>query len=116
MAMLLHYSRNSSCRHSYRHGTDAITGREGVDTLTGGSRSDTFIFTTGDTGITLETADTITDFSTGTDKIDIATVGNYVEADGAENANIAAFITMLTLHFTTSLHMQNTILTVKATR
>ena len=41
----------------------------------------------------METADTITDFSTGTDKIDIATVGNYVEADGAGNANIAAFIT-----------------------
>ena len=56
-------------------------------------RSDTFVFATGDTGITLDTADTITDFSTGTDKIDIATVGNYVEADGAGNANIAAFIT-----------------------
>ena len=39
------------------------------------------------------TADTITDFSTGTDKIDIATVGSYVEADGAGNADIAAFIT-----------------------
>ena len=67
--------------------------RGGADILTGGSRSDTFIFTTGDTGITLDTADTITDFSTGTDKIDIATVGNYVEADGVANANIAAFIT-----------------------
>ena len=41
----------------------------------------------------MDTADTITDFSTGTDKIDIATVGSYVEADGAGNANIAAFIT-----------------------
>ena len=72
-------------------GADTITGRGGADTLTGGSRSDTFIFSTGDTGITLETADTITDFETGTDKID-TTVGNYVEADGAGNANIAAFI------------------------
>ena len=74
-------------------GADTITGRAGADTLTGGSKSDTFVFSSGDTGITLDTADTITDFSTGTDKIDIATVGNYVEADGAGNANIAAFIT-----------------------
>ncbi len=74
-------------------GADTITGRAGADTLTGGSKSDTFVFSSGDTGITLDTADTITDFSTGTDKIDIATVGNYVEADGAANANIAAFIT-----------------------
>ena len=58
-----------------------------------GSKSDTFVFSSGDTGITLATADTITDFSTGTDKIDIATVGNYVEADGAGNADLAAFIT-----------------------
>ena len=74
-------------------GADTITGRAGADTLTGGSRSDTFVFSSGDTGITLDTADTITDFATGTDKIDITTVGNYVEADGAGNANIAAFIT-----------------------
>ena len=33
------------------------------------------------------------DFSTGTDKIDIATVGSYVEADGTSTANLAAFIT-----------------------
>jgi Ca2+-binding RTX toxin-like protein len=74
-------------------GSDTITGRGGADTLTGGSRSDTFIFTSGDTGITEATADTITDFSTGTDKIDIATVGSYVEADGSGNADLAAFIT-----------------------
>ena len=74
-------------------GADTITGRAGADTLTGGSRSDKFVFSSGDTGITEATADTITDFSTGTDKIDIATVGSYVEADGAGNANLAAFIT-----------------------
>ncbi len=73
-------------------GSDTITGRAGADTLTGGSKSDTFVFSSGDTGITLDTADTITDFSSGTDKIDISTVGNYVEADGAGNADIAAFI------------------------
>jgi len=74
-------------------GADIITGRAGADTLTGGSRSDKFVFSSGDTGITEATADTITDFSTGTDKIDIATVGSYVEADGAGNADLAAFIT-----------------------
>ena len=74
-------------------GADVITGRGGADTLTGGSKSDKFIFSTGDTGITEATADTITDFSTGTDKIDIATVGNYVEADGTSTADFAAFTT-----------------------
>ena len=74
-------------------GADVITGRGGADTLTGGSKSDKFVFATGDTGITEATADTITDFSTGTDKIDIATVGTYVEADGSGNADLAAFIT-----------------------
>ncbi len=74
-------------------GADTITGRGGADTLTGGSRSDKFVFATGDTGITEATADTITDFSTGTDKIDIATVGSYVEADGTGTGDLAAFIT-----------------------
>ena len=73
-------------------GADTITGRAGADTLTGGSKSDTFVFVTGDTGITEATADTITDFSTGTDKIDITTVGSYVEADGTSTADLAAFI------------------------
>ena len=74
-------------------GADTITGRAGADTLTGGSKSDTFVFSSGDTGITEATADTITDFSTGTDKIDIATLGSYVEADGTATADLAAFIT-----------------------
>ena len=74
-------------------GADVITGRGGADTLTGGSKSDRFVFESGDTGITEATADTITDFSTGTDKIDIASVGSYVEADGSGNADLAAFIT-----------------------
>ena len=74
-------------------GADVITGKGGADTLTGGSKSDRFVFESGHTGITEATADTITDFSTGTDKIDIASVGSYVEADGSGNADLAAFIT-----------------------
>ena len=83
-------------------GADVITGRGGADTLTGGSKSDKFVYITGDTGITEATADTITDFSTGNDKIDIATVGSYVEADGSANANLAAFITDADASLTTT--------------
>ena len=83
-------------------GADVITGRGGADTLTGGSRSDTFVFATGDTGITEATADTITDFSTGTDKIDVDAPGTYVEADGTNTADLAAFITNADASLTTA--------------
>ena len=83
-------------------GADKITGRGGADTLTGGTRSDSFIFASGDTGITEASADTITDFSTGTDKIDITNVGTYVEADGAGTANLNAFITAANASLTTA--------------
>ena len=73
-------------------GADVITGRGGADTLTGGSRSDTFVFSSGDTGITEVTADTITDFATGTDKIDVDAPGTYVEADGTATDTFAKFI------------------------
>ena len=83
-------------------GADVITGRGGADTLTGGSRSDQFVFKSGDTGITEATADTITDFSTGTDKIDLESPGTYVEADGTSTANLAAFITAANASLTTN--------------
>ena len=83
-------------------GSDTITGRGGADTLTGGSRGDTFVFTSGDTGITEATADTITDFSTGSDKIDVDAPGTYVEADGTSTANLAAFITAADASLTTA--------------
>lgn len=83
-------------------GADKITGRGGADTLTGGTRSDTFIFASGDTGITEATADTITDFSSGTDKIDIDSPGTYVEADGTSTADFAAFITGADASLTTA--------------
>ena len=83
-------------------GADVITGRGGADILTGGSKSDKFIFESGDTGITEATADTITDFSTGTDKIDVEAPGTYVEADGTGTANLAAFITAANASLTTA--------------
>ena len=83
-------------------GADVITGRGGADTLTVGSRSDTSIFTPGDTGITEATADKITDFSTGTDKIDVGAPGTYFEADGTTIADLAAFITSADASLTTA--------------
>lgn len=83
-------------------GADKITGRAGADTLTGGTRSDTFIFTSGDTGITEAAADTITDFASGTDKIDVDAPGTYVEADGTGTADFAAFQTAANASLTTS--------------
>jgi Ca2+-binding RTX toxin-like protein len=72
---------------------DTITGGLGADTLNGNAGGDTFVFSSGDTGVTVATADTITGFTTNEDRIDLAITANYVEADGAGNANIAAFIT-----------------------
>lgn len=83
-------------------GADVITGRAGADTLTGGSRSDRFVFNSGDTGITEATADTITDFSTGTDKIDVDDPGTYVEVDGTATGDLAAFITAANASLTTN--------------
>jgi Ca2+-binding RTX toxin-like protein len=50
-------------------GNDLIDGGTGNDTLTGGSGADTFVFHPGDG------ADTITDFTHGTDKIDLGSYG-----------------------------------------
>ena len=61
-----------------------------VDAWQGG-KSDKFVFSTGDTGITEATADTIM-ISTGTDKIDIDDPGTYVEVDGTATADLR-FIT-----------------------
>lgn len=71
-------------------GADTLEGRAGADTLTGGNRQDTFVFSSGDTGITEAEADTITDFVSGNDIIDLASLtgnnlGTYVEENGASN-------------------------------
>lgn len=74
-------------------GNDVITGGTGVDTLTGGAGSDTFVFASGDTGITAATADTITDFTTGADKLQTVSLDSLLIADGTSFANFAAFVT-----------------------
>ena len=82
-------------------GADTITGRAGADTLTGGSRADKFIYLPNDTGITEATADTITDFSSGSDKIDVQDPGTYVEVDGTANS-FANFLTNAAASFSGS--------------
>ncbi|HTU12058.1 MAG TPA: calcium-binding protein [Allosphingosinicella sp.] len=54
-------------------GTDRLAGGGGADILTGGSGVDTFVFTAGATG-TGAAADRITDFVSGTDKIDLSAI------------------------------------------
>jgi Ca2+-binding RTX toxin-like protein len=52
-------------------GNNILTGGQGVDTLTGGGGADIFVFATGDSGATAGSRDLITDFTPGTDKIDL---------------------------------------------
>ena len=76
-------------------GNDTITGRAGADSLTGGANADTFVYAVNATGITLETADTITDFTTLSDVINTGIVGfagDVTISNGASLADFAAFI------------------------
>ena len=87
-------------------GADTLQGRAGADTLTGGNRQDTFVFTSGDTGTVEAEADTITDFVSGNDLIDLVSIengnlGTYVEVNGAGN-NFATFSTNAGTSFTGS--------------
>ena len=60
-------------------GVDLITGGTGQDTMTGGADADIFHVASGSSGITLATADTITDFVTTVDDLDVGTAGSYTE-------------------------------------
>jgi len=53
-------------------GNNTITGGSGLDTLTGGAGVDTFVFGAGDTSAVYAQRDIITDFTVGTDKIDLS--------------------------------------------
>ena len=67
-------------------GDDTVVFGLGADTITGNDGNDIFVVGNGATGITLSTADVITDFQTGADKLKLgvlgdgtAGTGNYVE-------------------------------------
>jgi Ca2+-binding RTX toxin-like protein len=75
---------------------DRITGGAGADSLTGGGGADVFVFGTTDSGLSLLTADTVTDFTPATDTLSLglagdgtAGTGNYVES-GSVVADFAA--------------------------
>jgi len=78
-------------------GNDTITGGVGVDRLTGGSGADTFVFAANGTGAvvsSLAAPDVITDFTSGTDKLQIAQtitafLGNYTTISQAQAAAAA---------------------------
>jgi Ca2+-binding RTX toxin-like protein len=55
-------------------GNDSLQGDAGKDTLTGGSGTDSFIFRSVSESATVATADVITDFAVGTDKIDLSAI------------------------------------------
>jgi Ca2+-binding RTX toxin-like protein len=70
-------------------GQDSIDGGTGADTMTGGANADTFVIGTGDNDVgidaTNDAMDTITDFVTGTDSIDLTALvtnaGGLVDND-----------------------------------
>ena len=86
-----------SAGSDYLNGTsaaDTMSGGAGADFMTGGAGADQFVFAAGDSGITLATADTITDFVTGVDTIATSKLaGNATIADGSALVDFAAFVT-----------------------
>jgi Ca2+-binding RTX toxin-like protein len=79
-------------------GVDSVTAGAGVDSITlteTVSSIDTVNISAGDTGVTVATADTITGFITGTDKLNITTVGStYTEAAGTSVASFTALVAL----------------------
>ena len=55
-------------------GDNILTGKAGADTLTGNGGIDTFAFDDGDSGAALGSRDLITDFTAGTDKLDLSAI------------------------------------------
>lgn len=75
----------------YSVGNDTITSTSALDKLTGGKGADTFVFaSTTNSGITLSTRDTITDFSTAQkDKLNVAGIDANITNDSVTPVNDA---------------------------
>lgn len=74
-------------------GDDVITGGGGADVLTGGAGADTFVYTSVNDSRGVSGVDTITDFTTGTDKLEIAVnMGAVTTANFGRFNNTAATI------------------------
>ncbi len=61
---------------------DTLTGGAGDDTLTGGADDDTFVFAAG------HGADTITDFTTGNNKIDLSAIPGFTNLKAVQDATV----------------------------
>ncbi len=67
-------------------GNDILIGGAGRDTMTGGTGSDVFLFKSlADMGSTASTRDIITDFTPGTDKIDLSAIDANSKVAGLQN-------------------------------
>ncbi|MEA1052681.1 hypothetical protein U5801_23135 [Lamprobacter modestohalophilus] len=76
-------------------GTNSLTGGLGLDTYTLTGGTNTVVIAEGDTGLTTTTADVVTTFTTGTDKLKLGVAGsatNYTEADASGDADLAALV------------------------
>jgi hypothetical protein len=72
-------------------GADTLTGGIGSDTLTGGTDADTFVYTSLD-----EAVDIITDFTVGTDLIDVATLLTNETSFAGVDAIADGFVSFVT--------------------
>lgn len=68
-------------------GNDRLIGGKGVDTMTGGGGADIFAFSTGDSSTATGSHDLITDFTPGTDQLDLT----GVDADTSTSGIVDAF-------------------------
>ena len=67
-------------------GNDTLIGGTGIDTLTGGGGADTFVFAAGDSSAASGQHDLITDFTSGTDQIDLSGIDAVVSTPGIIDA------------------------------
>jgi 2',3'-cyclic-nucleotide 2'-phosphodiesterase (5'-nucleotidase family) len=67
-------------------GDDVLTGGVGIDTLTGGAGADLFVFGERHTARTAARADTIVDFVSGEDRIDLSAIDAVAATAGTEDA------------------------------
>ena len=65
-------------------GNNILTGKAGIDTLTGGAGIDTFAFATGDSSAAAGQHDLITDFTPGTDLVDLTGIDADTTAAGQD--------------------------------
>jgi len=87
-------------------GADTITGGTGADVITGGAGADVFRFGNSDSGLTVATADTITDFVAADDSLALGFVGNVAAPATANYSEAGAAVA----DFTAALTAANTAL------